>query len=132
MLNTLFARTTEGDANAQSVFSTSTFLVGFSLFKLTVEVSRYWVIYRASAFPNENPPDEVEKDEDEEDDGADGKELMGNVEGLTEKGSTVDELIDDVDETRKKKEGEESNKFFGLLNQIIKSIEHYGDKNERA
>ena len=138
MLNTLFARTAAGDVNAQSVFSTSTFLVGFSLFKLTGEVSRYWVIYRASAFPNENPPDGIEEDadgkkrgvdDDEKEDGGammekleevnpeevDQEEVIGNMEGLTEKGSTEDEIMDDVDETKERKEEAESKKWFGLF-----------------
>ena len=48
LLSVLYARTVPNDPNAQSVFNTSAFLVAFSLFKLTGEVSQYWVQYTAA------------------------------------------------------------------------------------
>lgn len=41
----LFANTVKGDSNAQSVFNTSAFLVVFSLYNFTGEVSKYLVTY---------------------------------------------------------------------------------------
>ena len=48
LLSSLYTRTVPDDPNAQSVFDTSAFLVAFSLFKLTGEVSQYCVMYIAS------------------------------------------------------------------------------------
>lgn len=47
-LSSYYNTSVPDDANAQSVFSTSVFLVILSLFKLTGEVSQYWVLFKAS------------------------------------------------------------------------------------
>ena len=47
-LSTMYGRIVKGDENAITVFTTNALLVGLSLFKLTGEVSQYWVLYQAS------------------------------------------------------------------------------------
>ena len=45
---TIYSKSVENDEKAIAVFGTSIVLVGLSLFKLTGEVSQYWVLYKAS------------------------------------------------------------------------------------
>lgn len=41
----LYNKNVQGDENAQAVFTSSAFLVVFSLFKLTGDISQYWVMF---------------------------------------------------------------------------------------
>jgi hypothetical protein len=48
LLSRLYNERVSDDENAKSIFSTSSTLVALSLFKLTGDVSQYWVLYVAS------------------------------------------------------------------------------------
>lgn len=62
-LSIMYGNIMEDDENAKTVFGTSSILVGLSLFKLTGEVSQYWVLYKASASKeNRDKFDEDQKD----------------------------------------------------------------------
>ena len=62
-LSTMYGDIMKDDENAKTVFGTNSMLVGLSLFKLTGEVSQYWVLYKASiSKENRDKFDDDQKD----------------------------------------------------------------------